>query len=83
MRTLTLLATLLFAGQASAADLMLDTFLGTTIPAVQANLTEMGYQVRKSEMENGKIEVYVVRENRMGEIYVNTSTGKVTKLEMK
>ena len=36
-----------------------------------------------SEMEDGKIEVYFVRDGKMGEVYVSPQTGAVTKLEIK
>ena len=83
MRKLIILAAVVFAGPALAAELNTDTVLGTTMPEVQTKLTEMGYQVRKSEMEDGKIEVYFVKDNKMGEVYVSTVTGKITKLKMK
>ena len=83
MRKLIILAAVVFAGPALAAELTTDTVLGTTMPEVQTKLTEMGYQVRKSEMEDGKIEVYFVKDNKMGEVYVSTVTGKITKLKMK
>jgi len=83
MRKLITLAILVFATPAFAAELTKDTVLGTTMPEVQKNLTDMGYQVRKSEMEDGKIEVYFIKDNRMGEVYVSTATGMVTKLKMK
>jgi hypothetical protein len=79
------IALLLPSLPASAADgaLSMDTVLGTTIADVTASLSAMGYEVRKTEMENGKMEVYFVGNDRMGEIYVSTSTGKPTKIEMK
>lgn len=83
MRKLIILAALAFAGPALAAELSTDLVLGTTIEEVGVNLTEMGYQVRKSEMEHGNIEVYIVKDNKMSEVYVSTATGTVTKLEMK
>lgn len=83
MRNLVILAALAFASPALAAELTMDTVLGTTLPVVQKRLTDMGYQVRKSELEDGKIEVYFVKGNKMGEVYVSTATGKVTKLKMK
>jgi hypothetical protein len=83
MRKLIILAALAFAFPALAAELTMGTVLGTTMPEVQTNLTGMGYQVRKSEMEDGKIEVYFVKGNKKGEIYVSTATGKVTKLKVK
>ena len=83
MRKLFLAAALAAATPAFAAELTTDTFLGTTVPEVQAHLATMGYQVRKSEMEDGKIEVYLVKGNSIGEVYVSTATGRVTKLDMR
>lgn len=79
------LALLLPALPVSAADgaLTMDTVLGTTIADVTASLTGMGFDVRKTELENGKMEVYFVGNGRMGEIYVSTTTGMPTKIEMK
>jgi len=82
MRKLIIVAVLAFATPALAAELTMDTLLGTTLPEIQKNLTDMGYQVRKSDMEDGKIEVYFVKDNKMGEVYVSEATGKVTKLKM-
>ncbi len=83
MRTLIIAAVLAAATPVLAAELTKGTVLGTSITQVQANLAELGYQVRKSEMEDGKIEVYFVKGNQMGEVYVSTTTGIVTKIEMK
>ena len=83
MRKLIIVAVLAFATPALAAELTMDTLLGTTLPEIKKNLTDMSYQVRKSDMEDGKIEVYFVKDNKMGEVYVSEATGKVTKLKMK
>ncbi len=83
MRKLIILAVLAFASPALAAEVTMDTILGTTVPEVQSRLTDMGYQVRKSELEDGMIEVYFVKDDKMGEVYVSTVTGKVIKLKMK
>ena len=83
MRKLILLATLAFATPVLAADLTTNTTLGTTMDEVKATLSQMGYEVRKAEMENGKIEVYFVKGDTMGEVYVSQQTGKPTKLKMK
>ena len=80
---LSTLTAAVFASQAFAATLSMDTVLGTTIETVTASLSEMGYEVRKTEMEDGKIEVYFVGNNQLGEVYVNTQTGKPVKLEIK
>jgi hypothetical protein len=83
MRKLALITLLALATPAFAEDLSTDTVLGTTLEQVQAKLTEMGYEVRKAEMEDGKIEAYFVKDGKMGEVYVNTETGQITKLDMK
>lgn len=83
MRKLALITLLALATPALAEDLTPDTVLGTTLGDVQAKLAEMGYEVRKAEMEDGKIEVYFVRNGKMGEVYVNAETGRITKLDMK
>ncbi|WP_299507970.1 PepSY domain-containing protein [uncultured Roseobacter sp.] len=83
MRKLAFIALVACASPAFAEDVTMDSKLGTTIQEVQASLTAMGYEVRKAEMEDGKIEVYFVRDGKMGEVYVSTQTGVVTKLEVK
>lgn len=72
-----------FASQALAAELSMDTVLGTTPDEIKASLTDMGYEVRKSETEDGTIEVYVVKDGKMLEIYVSPSTGAPTKIKTK
>lgn len=71
------------ATPALAEDLSIGAVLGTTMEEVQASLTEMGYEVRKVEMEDSKIEVYFVKDGEMGEVYVSLETGQITKLDMK
>lgn len=78
-----LTTTVALATPALAADLTKDSTLGTTMDAVKASLTEMGYEVRKSEMEDGRIGVYFVKDGKMGEVYVDATTGKVAKLKIK
>jgi hypothetical protein len=73
----------LFAFPAFATDLAMDAELGTDEAVVTAKLVEMGYEVRKSAMEDGKLEMYVVKNGKMGEVYVDTTSGKVTKLLLK
>lgn len=83
MRKLAIITLIAFASPALAENVTMDSVLGTTMDEVQRSLTEMGYEVRKAEMEDGKIEVYFVRDGQTGEAYVNPTTGKVTKLEIK
>ncbi|RVU38808.1 PepSY domain-containing protein [Hwanghaeella grinnelliae] len=83
----TILATAFFAAftasSAMAMDLTTGTELGTSMEQVQAKLKEMGYEVRKAEMEDGEIEAYVVKDGKMSEIYVNQQTGQVSKIKSK
>lgn len=83
MRKLAFIALVALASPALAEDVTMDSTLGTTMEEVKASLTAMGYEVRKAEMEDDKIEVYFVRDGKMGEVYVSTKTGTVTKLEVK
>ncbi|WP_298858773.1 PepSY domain-containing protein [uncultured Sulfitobacter sp.] len=83
MRKFALITLLALAGPAFAEDITANTVLGTTMDEVQTKLVEMGYEVRKAEMEDGKIEVYFVKDGKMGEAYVSTTTGAITKLEIK
>lgn len=83
MRKFALIALMALATPALAEDVSMDSVLGTTMDEVQTALTAMGYDVRKAEMEDGKIEVYFVRDGQRGEVYVNPQTGAVTKLELK
>ncbi len=83
MKQLALIALLAVAGPALATELGTGTMLGKTVEEVQASLTGMGYELRKTEMEDGKIEAYVVKDGKKGEVYVDTATGLVSKLEMK
>jgi hypothetical protein len=83
MRKLALIAMIAFATPALAEDVTNDSILGTTMEEVKTSLSTMGYEVRKAEMEDGNIEVYFVRDGKMGEVYVNPQTGAVMKLKLK
>jgi len=83
MRTLALITLFAMTAPALAGDLAIDTTLGTTMDDVKAKLVELGYEVRKAEMEDGEIEVYFIKDGKMGEAYVSPETGKITKLETK
>ena len=76
-------AAVLFALPALAQELTTDTVLGKNVDEVKATLASMGYEIRKSEMEDGLIEVYFVKGNQMGEAYVDGTTGKIAKLSIK
>ena len=86
MRKIALAAALLasaLAVPASAAELTKETRLGVTAEEVKASLAALGYEVRKVETEDGKIEAYFVGQGHMGEVYVSAQTGMPTKIEIK
>ncbi|MCB1330053.1 MAG: PepSY domain-containing protein [Maritimibacter sp.] len=63
-----------------ASDLAVGTQLGTTEDAIKTALTDMGWEVRKLDTEDGMIEAYAVMGDMMAEIYVDPTTGAVVKL---
>lgn len=70
MRKLVIVALLAIASPALAAKLSKVTIPGTTMQEMRTKLTGIGYQVRKSEMEDGKIAAHFVKGDKMGEAYV-------------
>lgn len=64
----------------TCTDLTEDTVLGTTETEVTDALKAMGYDIRKAEQEDDKIEVYFVKDAIMAEVYVSPETGKITKM---
>lgn len=76
-------AAVLVAMPAFASELKIGQELGKSLDEVKATLSEMGYDVRKGEMEDGLIEVYFVKDNMKGEVYVDGSTGKIARFSEK
>ncbi len=74
-------AFLAFVTPALASDLAVDMEVGKTMDDVKAKMSELGYEVRKADMEDGNIEVYVVKDSKMAEVYVSQATGKITKIK--
>lgn len=74
-------AALLVAGPALAETVATGSMLGHNMDEVKTRLAQMGYEVRKGEMEDGKIEVYVVKDGKTAEVYVDAATGTVAKLK--
>lgn len=83
MRKLVLIAAMAIATPVLASQISTDTVLGATPDEVQANLKQMGYDIRKWEMEDGLIEVYAVMDGKRYEIYVDANTGRVARLKVK
>lgn len=83
MKKIIFLAAMIAATPAFANELSQGKTLGTSVHEIKSTLTGMGYDVRKSQREKGKIEVYVVKNNMRQEIYVDPQTGKVTMVKTK
>lgn len=65
----------------AAAAEMVGTQAGKTADEIKASLAAQGYEVRKIEREDGKLEAYAVKDGKRLEIYVDPATGAVTKVE--
>ena len=83
MKTLAVIASLVLATPALASQLSTDTQLGTTNEEITASLQDLGYKVRKIEVEDGKIEAYVIKGDEMAEVYIDPESGKVVKVKAK
>lgn len=70
-----------FVAVAAPSDVASGTVLGTNADAIKAALVEKGYQVRKVEIEDGELEAYAMKDGHRYEIYVDTASGAVTKVE--
>lgn len=77
------LAAALFAAPVLAESIAVGTQVGHDDAQIRATLTGQGYEVRKTDTEDGKIEVYAVKEGKKLEIYVDPTTGAVTKVKEK
>lgn len=73
-------ALVLTTAPAFAADLAMGTQLGATEDAIRTTLTDMGWEVRKLDTEDGMIEAYAVMGDRMAEVYVDPTSGEVVKI---
>jgi hypothetical protein len=55
--------------------------VGTTAAEITESLTAKGYEVRKVEPEDGMLEAYALKDGHRYEVYVDTATGLVSKVE--
>lgn len=68
-------------GFVSAASELDGATLGKTVGEITASLTAQGYEVRKIEPEDGRLEAYALKDGKRYEVYVDAATGVVTKVE--
>jgi TusA-related sulfurtransferase len=70
------------AGAAFATEPTLGAQLGTKMKDISAALSADGYEMTKFEQEGNRIEVYAVKGDTRNEVYIDATTGAVTKVEM-
>ncbi|MCK5425036.1 MAG: PepSY domain-containing protein [Emcibacter sp.] len=54
-----------------------------SIDSIQKSLMEDGYKTRKVEVEDGCYEVYVMKDGKKFELFVNPTTGIIEKIKEK
>lgn len=89
MRKYLMLALFLAATPVIASDddvatdpaLTTETYMGKTLEDVGTSLTGLGYEVRKSELENGRMEFKAIKERRRYEVYVSPETGRFLRMK--
>lgn len=77
-----LAATLALAAAAALAAVSKGDYAGKTQDEITKGLEAQGYTVRKVETEDGYFEAYALLDGERYEIYVDTQTGKVVKVEV-
>lgn len=65
----------------AAASEMVGTQAGKSADEIKASLAAQGYEVRKVQEDDGKLEAYAVKDGKLYEIYVDPATGAVTKIK--
>ncbi len=68
-------------GFAAASSELDGANVGRTADEIAASLTAQGYEVRKIKPEDGMLEAYALKDGKRYEIYVDTATGTVVKVE--
>ena len=63
------------------AEVTVGAMAGHTEAEVRQMLTADGYEVRKVETEDGKIEAYALKDGKKLEVYIDASTGAVTRIK--
>lgn len=74
--------TIMLAGAAFAVEPTLGAQLGTSVNNISSALSADGYAMTKFEKEGNRIEVYAVKGGTRYEVYIDATTGEVTRVEM-
>jgi len=65
---------------AAASPELVGATVGKTADEIKASLVAQGYEVRKVKPEDGMLEAYALKGDKLYEIYVDAGTGAVTKV---
>ncbi len=76
-----LAAALTLSAAVALAAVSKGDYAGKTQDEITKSLEAQGYTVRKVETEDGYLEAYALRDGERYEIYVDSQTGKVVKIE--
>ncbi len=74
-------AALTLSAAVALAAVSKGDYAGKTQDEITKSLEAQGYTVRKVETEDGYLEAYALLDGERYEIYVDTKTGKVVKVE--
>ena len=75
------IATLVLAVGGAAAAVREGDYVGKNKMEVAANLKQQGYDVRKIEHEDGRLEAYALSDRNRFEIYVDPQSGNVVRIK--
>jgi len=65
---------------AAASPELVGATVGKTADEIKTSLTAQGYEVRKVKPEDGMLEAYALKGDKLYEIYVDTATGAIAKV---
>ena len=74
-------ALVLSANLAGAAAVSNGDYIGKTEAEMSANLEQQGYEVLRTETEDGNLEAEAVLEGKTYEIYADPRTGQIVEIE--
>ncbi|HUS53440.1 MAG TPA: PepSY domain-containing protein, partial [Thermohalobaculum sp.] len=67
-----------FAAASSELD---GVIVGKTADEITSSLVAQGYEVKKVKPEDGMLEAYALKDGKRYEVYVDTTTGMVSKVK--
>ena len=75
------IATLVLAVGSATAAVREGDYVGKNKSEVATNLQQQGYDVRKIEHEDGRLEAYALTDRNRFEIYIDPQSGNVVRIK--